>query len=235
MKNKFLFAVLMTIFCSILVLAQSIITNENVIEMVKSGLSAEVIKAKIKSSEINFDTSTEALKKLSEANVPESVVVAMIEQEQSQKQNAKQEKKDTSKVSDSIPEQGKLSDIVGKKKAYIFTTDLKARDIIIKEIGKKNSLEIVDKLEDSDFAIKYESWEETVNVTASAYGNTATARENKQTIGLLTILMPSLDENSSRIRFVYSTKKSKYFIWENNPAESTTKQFIKDLFKAQSH
>jgi len=32
----------------------------------------------------------------------------------------------------------------------------------------------------------------------------------------------------------YSARKSKYFIWEDDPAESTTKQFIKDLMKASA-
>ena len=210
------------------VFAQSVLTNDGVIEMVKGGLSAEIIKAKIKSSSTKFDTSTEALKKLTDAKVPESVIVAMIEQEQSQKQTAAQTKKETTEAAEKIPEQGELSDILGMKKIYVFSEDIKERDIIKTELRKDNSFNfvVVDKIEDCDFAIKYESWEEVLNVT-SVY--------NKQTVGVLTILMSSLDANSDRVRYIYSTKKTKYYIWERNPAESATKQFIKDLTKIASN
>lgn len=209
---------LLIIICSISVLAQSIITNENVAEMVKSGLSAEIIKAKIKSSETKFDTSTEALKKLSEQGIPESVVVAMIEREESQKQITSQEKKETSKIFDSVPEQGKLSDIADKTKVYIYTDELKARDIIAKHLTKDKRIAVVDKIEDSDFAIRY-------HTELSPRGN------GYELVGYFSVIMPSEDGN--RIRQIYSVIKSKFFAWDDNPAESTTKQFIKDLSKAK--
>jgi hypothetical protein len=59
--------------------AQQPLTNADVISLVKSGLSAEVVTAKIKRSAGNFDTSPSALRALKEAGVSEASIVAMIE------------------------------------------------------------------------------------------------------------------------------------------------------------
>jgi hypothetical protein len=226
---KILFLLACLLFSASFAFAQGVITNETVIEMSKNGLSSEIIKAKIKASETKFDTSTEAIKKLTEAGVAEPVIVAMIEKQDSQKQTEKQEKKEASKMSEAIPEQGNLSDILGKKKVYIYSEDLKSRDIIIKVLNKDKSFEIVDKLEDSDFAIKFEVWIDSVGAVANRTGDTTTVTESRARVGTLTILMPSSDSN--RVRFVYSTKKTQRSILFDHPAESTTKQFLKDLSK----
>jgi TonB family protein len=54
------------------------ITNSDVIAMVNSGLSPEVILAKINASQCSFDTSPEGLKQLKDAHVPEQVVIELI-------------------------------------------------------------------------------------------------------------------------------------------------------------
>jgi hypothetical protein len=55
------------------------LTNQDVIELVKAGLSSEVLTAKIKSSACNFDTSPSALKDLKGAGVPDGVILAMVQ------------------------------------------------------------------------------------------------------------------------------------------------------------
>lgn len=52
--------------------------NKDVLEMIKAGLTADVIVAKIKSSETNFDTTPTALAELKAANVPDDVILAMV-------------------------------------------------------------------------------------------------------------------------------------------------------------
>lgn len=54
------------------------LTNKDVVEMLKAGLSADVVVAKIKSSATNFDTSPAALTELKAANVPDAVILAMV-------------------------------------------------------------------------------------------------------------------------------------------------------------
>jgi len=68
------------LFCvSLVAQAQQPLTNQDVINLVKAGLSAEIITAKIKQSGGAFDTSPSALKQLKDAGVSESVIIAMIE------------------------------------------------------------------------------------------------------------------------------------------------------------
>jgi hypothetical protein len=54
------------------------LTNKDVLDMMKSGLTADVIVAKIKSSETNFDTTPNALAELKAANVPDHVILVMV-------------------------------------------------------------------------------------------------------------------------------------------------------------
>jgi hypothetical protein len=56
----------------------SALTNKDVLEMLKVGLSQEVVIAKIKSSNCAFDTSPDALKALKAANVPDGVILEMV-------------------------------------------------------------------------------------------------------------------------------------------------------------
>lgn len=72
-----LVALLLIAFC--VADAQSTeMTNQDVIEMSKVGLSAGVIETKISSSRCRFDTSIEALARLKSAGVDDSVTAAMI-------------------------------------------------------------------------------------------------------------------------------------------------------------
>ena len=75
---KALFFILL-LSLAITVFAQQPLTNADVVSLVKSGLSAEIITAKIKQTSGIFDTSPTKLKELKTAGVPESVILAMIE------------------------------------------------------------------------------------------------------------------------------------------------------------
>jgi hypothetical protein len=55
------------------------LTNSQVVDMLKAGLAAEIVVAKIKASQCQFDTSPTGLKQLKDASVPDSVILAMIE------------------------------------------------------------------------------------------------------------------------------------------------------------
>jgi len=58
--------------------ASSALTNKDVLDMVKAGLADDIMVAKIRSSETNFDTSPGALAELKAANVPDSVILEMV-------------------------------------------------------------------------------------------------------------------------------------------------------------
>lgn len=55
------------------------LSNKDVLDMLKTGLSVEVVIAKIKSSPNNFDTSPSALQELKAANVPDAIILAMVQ------------------------------------------------------------------------------------------------------------------------------------------------------------
>ncbi|MGH8143270.1 MAG: hypothetical protein ACREU2_12225, partial [Steroidobacteraceae bacterium] len=60
--------------------AQSIVlTNQDVVSMVKAGLPAEIIVPKIQRSSVSFDTSPAMLEKLKSDGIPDSVILAMVE------------------------------------------------------------------------------------------------------------------------------------------------------------
>jgi hypothetical protein len=54
------------------------LSNKDVLDMVKAGLAPEIIVAKIKSSPGKFDTSSATLAELKTANVPDTVIMAMV-------------------------------------------------------------------------------------------------------------------------------------------------------------
>jgi hypothetical protein len=58
--------------------AQAALTNKDIADMHRSGLSAEVIIAKIKAGPCSFDTSPQALQGLKAEKVPDNVILAMV-------------------------------------------------------------------------------------------------------------------------------------------------------------
>jgi hypothetical protein len=80
-------ALALCVFFSASVSAQSsqsdttapVLNNKDVIEMLKAGLGQEIVIAKIKSSNCAFDTSPDALKSLKAANVPDAVILGMVQ------------------------------------------------------------------------------------------------------------------------------------------------------------
>lgn len=55
------------------------LTNKDVLDMIKAGLSSDVIIAKIRTSRSRFDTSPTTLAELKTANVSDAVIMAMVE------------------------------------------------------------------------------------------------------------------------------------------------------------
>ena len=63
----------------LLSLLLSTLGNADIVKLVKAGLSAETIEAKIAASDSDFDTSTDALVALADEGVPDRVIRAMIQ------------------------------------------------------------------------------------------------------------------------------------------------------------
>lgn len=56
-----------------------VLMNQDVLNMLKSGLPAEIVAAKIKASHCDFNTSVSTLKQLKQEGVPDNVMLAMVE------------------------------------------------------------------------------------------------------------------------------------------------------------
>ena len=59
--------------------ASAELTNKDVLDMLKAGLAAEIIVAKIRTSPTRFDTSTATLAELKQAKVPNEIIMAMVQ------------------------------------------------------------------------------------------------------------------------------------------------------------
>ena len=115
------------------------LTNKDIVDLVKMGLSTEVIVAKIKNSSCNFDTSPSSLQELKTANVPDAVILAMVQAPNS-----------TNSVS--VTSADKPGTKAGAKNLY------EVRKIFIDDMGKSDDSErfrllLRGKLSDKGFTI----------------------------------------------------------------------------------
>lgn len=76
---KKLFYLLFFCFITLAISAQTEkLTNQSVLDMIEMGFSDDVILTKIKTSEVNFDTSIEAIKILKQKKVSDAVIMAIM-------------------------------------------------------------------------------------------------------------------------------------------------------------
>lgn len=72
-------ATLLILVCQFTAFAQQQLNNQDVINLIKSGLGESIVIAKIKQTGGNFDTSPASLRELKSQKISESVILAMIE------------------------------------------------------------------------------------------------------------------------------------------------------------
>jgi len=70
--------VVTTLLATTVLAGETALTNDDVVKMIRAGLSAEIVIAKIEASKTAFDTSSTALVTLAEAKVPEAVIRSMM-------------------------------------------------------------------------------------------------------------------------------------------------------------
>lgn len=76
--SRYIFMVIGFLYSVIAFGQNEILTNKSILDLRSIGISDDVIIAKIKSSESNFDTSVESIKNLKEAGVSDKVLMEMI-------------------------------------------------------------------------------------------------------------------------------------------------------------
>src|ERR1700752_158833 len=58
---------------------EEVLTNDKILTMVRAGLPSGVIVNKVRGSKTNFNTSTDELIRLHQAQVPEQIITAMVQ------------------------------------------------------------------------------------------------------------------------------------------------------------
>jgi hypothetical protein len=116
---------------------QAIVANQDVIDMLKAGISPEIVAAKVKASRCQCDTSPAALGKLKSAGVPDIVTLAMVE-------------------SVAPPPSG-LDDIRQAKSVYLVDkgTDLNVFEHLAEKLGKWGRWTIAARPEQADVLLVF--------------------------------------------------------------------------------
>ncbi len=216
------------LFCGV-AFGQNILTNESVMEMVKSGLGETIIIAKVNNSESKFDTSTAALGELVKANVPEKIVAAMIDKTGAEDKKLKEQAAKDSIVEITLeaPENGELAEISEKTKVYFYTSDARAREVMKKELTKYAHLESVDSMEKSEFILVYE-------IVGVRTIGTLIGPFDQVTGDLYAVTLGQKNsQGKTRVRILYSVRKTRQAPADENAAKSALQKFIKDFKKVR--
>lgn len=186
------------------VAAQTALTNDDVIKLLKSGLGEEVVVAKINASATKFDTSAEALVKLKTDGATDRVIAAMIGRDAFEQD-----------VTSAIPEAGSIRDLKGKKKYFLIVSIKKYAPRITGPLSD-TGFTTVDKIEDADFVLNYEQHDEGDGWS-------------RVTLGTLTAKVLVRTAGTFRAREIWSVQKKREFSFNPDPVGPAVKQFIADL------
>ena len=131
------------------------ITDEDVLTMLKDGLSPQVVMAKIKISTCRCDTSPAALAKLKNDGVPDAVILALVE-------------------SSVPPLQEGLADINQAKTAHLAnrSTDNDVFNHLAEKLEKWGRWKLVERPEDADIVVVFSATQVYVGsiTSGSVYG-----------------------------------------------------------------
>jgi hypothetical protein len=141
---------------------QVVITNQDVVGMVKAGLSAEIVAAKVKNSTCKCDTSPAALADLKTSNVPDSVILAIVQS-----------------AASPVNKPSGLTNIRDAKTVYLLdqSNDFKVFDNLRKKLNDWGRWKIVEREEEADLLLVLSAtsaYAGSIN-TASVSGNSAYA------------------------------------------------------------
>jgi hypothetical protein len=132
---------------------QVVITNQDVVSLVKAGLSAEIVAAKVKNSTCKCDTSPAALAELKKSGVPDNVILAMVQA--------------PAPVANKPPG---LTSIRDARTVYLVnqTTDVKVFDQLRGKLKEWGRWKIVDREDDADLLL-------VLSMTSAYAGSISTA------------------------------------------------------------
>jgi hypothetical protein len=210
-------------FCMPIFSQETTLSNKDVAELVKAGLSESIIVSKIKNSQCGFDTSSNALIELKNAGASENIILAVIE--------CKKESKPVENKSELILN---ISDAKGKRKVFIESEDEQSELEIAKQL-KKKGFEVVSNSQNAELIFKFEIAEIDkiqVGVSPGIFGGINTSSVVERPEGKLTVYL--IQDKSQHLVFakrVYLGFSGKIL---HKQAGGLTEDFIKALLKAES-
>jgi hypothetical protein len=157
-----LFVLLALFDCSGQTRSNAPLNNKDITELVRAGLSTEVIIEKIKTSPSNFDTSPAALRELKTANVPDQVILAMVQaQSRGDEAPADLSQKQSAPKAGNLgePKPSNLEALSSAKSLYITTpegSNPELRTSVEQELVKWHKLALVSSKEEADLILTVE-------------------------------------------------------------------------------
>jgi hypothetical protein len=103
-------------------LAQEVLTNDSVVQMIKAGLPEAVVIAKIKSTATKFDLKTDSLVKLKKDGVSDKVLEAMVAAGQGSSTTAMPAPPQPAIAAGALKNQDVIYQLVGEKYVEMFPT-----------------------------------------------------------------------------------------------------------------
>ena len=198
-------SILFAVIFSVSTMAQTALTNDDVVKLLKAGLSTNVITAKIKSTSGKYDTSVEALARLKADNVPEDVILAMIE--------ANTPKLPSTAMTLATPvdpiasaQHGQLSELRQKFNVFILTDNLTSRNFIVGELAKYAGLHVVGTEQEADFLIAFVNTAQTTGASVSGGLYSAQARTDYKLTGEM-VAATRISDPAHPLRIYWSTRK----------------------------
>jgi ribosomal protein S8 len=198
---------------------EPILTNADVIEMVKSGLSDSVITAKIKRSKGNFDTTTGSLAKLKEVGVSDAIVIAMIGNPEAVKDGK------NIILNNTLID---IKNVIEKNRVFVDCADDKAKQEIL-QILNRNGFSVVSELSGAELLVKLTS--SSISRTMGIGGSIVMTNTEEVEMGKLAVYL--LTEKEGKL--VFSKEKrttfpAKYLYTQ---AKNYMEDFIEALRKAE--
>ena len=143
--------------------SESPIKNEDVIQMARAGLSAEVILEAIKKSLCKFDTSPSSIIAMKEAGVPDDVLMEMIRNPNGQPVIQVERKVlptpgavvERPNPKDNLPEYGHISEIRKMRRVFVIADDIDSQNLLINTLRSYDGLQIVNSPERAEIFVGF--------------------------------------------------------------------------------
>ncbi|MBK9152793.1 MAG: hypothetical protein IPM25_00920 [Chloracidobacterium sp.] len=203
------------------VFSQETLTNKDIIDLTKAGMSESLILAKMKSSKTSFDTSPAALIELKMAGVSDTVMLEMV---------------GPKNVASSAPTvSGKsleIKDAIELNTIYIDSEDERSQ-VEIANVLKKNGFTVLSTREGAELIAKFEFRTTTseFGITPGIFGGISSRSQSERQLGKLQILI--VDRQLDHLIFVKEHTTRNYPNALHRQAKSYSEDFIKELRKAK--